>query len=117
MSRARAGGSITAAANNPAIGPDFDLQNYGILGAREVGERLTTPRATALLQWNNLRVVHRRKVGIITSLRTRPTKLLAARQPWRRIGSERIRDRWSRCSSGLGLTPKELLLAKTDHRL
>ncbi len=117
MSGARAGGSITAAANDSAIGPDFDLQDVGILGAREVGEWLTTPRATAFLRWKDLRVVHGRKVGVIASLRTWPTGLLAARQPWRRTGAGRVRGRRSRRDGGLGLAPKELLLAKTDHRL
>jgi hypothetical protein len=64
-----------------------------------------------------LRVVDGRKVRVIASLRTWPTKLLAARSPRRRIGVGRIRGRWSCRRGGLGLTPKELLLAKTNHRL
>jgi len=44
------------------MGPDLDLQDDGILGAGEVGERLTTSRATALLRRKDLRVVDGRKV-------------------------------------------------------
>jgi hypothetical protein len=117
MSGARAGRSITAAANDSAIGPDFDLQDDGILGAREVGERLTTPRATALLRWKDLRVLDSQKVGVIASLRTLPTRLLAARPTWRRVGARCVRGRLSRRRSGLGLAPKELLFAKANHRL
>jgi hypothetical protein len=79
MSGARASRTITAAVNNPAMSPDLDLQDDGILGAGEVGERLTAPRAPALLRRKDLRLVNGRKVGVIASLRTWPTKLLA---PW-----------------------------------
>jgi hypothetical protein len=99
------------------MGPDLDLQDDGILSAGEVGKRLTTPRATAHLRWKNLRVVDSRKVGVIASLRTWPTNLLAARATWQRIGAGRTRGRWSRRRGGLGLAPKELLLAKPDHCL
>jgi hypothetical protein len=99
------------------MGPDLDLQDDGILGAGEVGERLTTPRAAALLRGKDLRVLDGRKVGVIASLRTWPTNLLAARPTWRRIGAGSIRGRRSRRRGGLGLASKELLLAKTDHRL
>jgi hypothetical protein len=99
------------------MGPDFDLQDDGILSAGEVDKRLTTPRATAHLRWKNLRIVDGRKVGVIASLRTWPTHLLAARTTWPRIGAGRIRGRRSRRRGGLGFAPKELLVAKTDHRL
>ena len=99
------------------MGPDLDLQDDGIFGAGEVGERLTTLRATALLRRQDLRVLDGRKVGVIASLRTWPTRLLAARPTWRRVGAGRIRTRRSRRRGGLGLAPKELLLAKTDQCL
>ena len=99
------------------MGPDLDLQDDGILGAGEVGERLATPRATALLGRKDLRLVDGRKVGVIASLWTWPTGLLAARPTRRRVGAGRIRGCRSRRRGGLGLAPKELLLAKTDHRL
>jgi hypothetical protein len=97
--------------------PDLDLQDGGILGTREVGKRLTTPRATALLRRKDLRLDDGRKVRIIASVRTWPTRLLAARPTRRCVGVGRIRSRRSRRRGGLGLAPKELLLAKTDHRL
>jgi hypothetical protein len=64
-----------------------------------------------------LRVVDSQKVGVIASLRTLPTRLLAARPPWRRISAGCVRGRRSRRRSGFGLAPKELLLAKANHRL
>jgi hypothetical protein len=117
MSAARTRGTVTAAANDPAMGPDFDFQDEGILGAGEVGERLTTPRAPALLRRKDLRVVDGRKVGVIASLGTWPAGLLAARPTRRRVGAGRIRGRRSRRRRGLGLASKELLLAKTNQRL
>jgi len=99
------------------MSPDLHLQDDGILGAGEVGERLTTPRATAPLRRKDLRVIDGRKVGVIASLRTWPTGLLATRPTRRHVGAGRIRGRGSRRRRGLGLAPKELLLAKTNQRL
>jgi hypothetical protein len=99
------------------MGPDLDLQDDGILCAGEVGERLTTLRATALLRRQDLRVVDGRKARVIASLGSWPTRLLAPRPTWGRVGAGRIRTRRSRRRGGLGLAAKELLLAKTDHRL
>ena len=73
MMAAPASGSVTTSVNDSAMGPDLDLQDGGILGAGEVGERLTTPRATALLRRKDLRVDDGRKVEIIASVRTWPT--------------------------------------------
>src|SRR5271157_21798 len=83
MSGTRAGGSITAAANDSAMGPDIDLQDGGILGAREIGERLTTPRAAALVGRQDLVFDNVREMGIIAALRTGLTALLATRLSWR----------------------------------
>jgi len=105
------------AANDPPMGPNLDLQDDGILGAGEVGEGLTTPRATALLRRKDLRFVNGRKMGVIASLRTWPTGLLAARPTRRGVGAGRIWGRRSRRRGGLGLAPEELLLAKTDQCL
>ena len=116
MSGAGASGAVPAAANDPAMGPDLDLQDDRILSAGEVGERLTTPRAPALLRRKDLRVLDGREVGVIAALGTWPTGSLAAR-PTRRVGAGRIRGRRSCRRGGLGLTPEELLLAKTDQRL
>jgi hypothetical protein len=95
------------------MGPDLDLQNDRILGAGEVGERLATPRAAALLRREDLRVLDGHEVGVIASLGTGPTRLLAA---WPRrgcVGGGAIRGRRGRRRGGLGLASKELLLAKT----
>jgi hypothetical protein len=83
MSGTRAGGSITTAANDSAMGPDIDLQDGGILSAWEIGERLTTPRATALVGRQDLVFDNLGEVGIIAALRTGPTALLATRLSWR----------------------------------
>ena len=65
------------------MGPDIDLQDGGILGAWEIGERLTTPRAAALVGRQDLVFDHVREVGIIAALRTGPSTALAARLSWR----------------------------------
>src|SRR5277367_190800 len=117
MSGTRTGGSITAAANDSAMSPDIDLQYDGILGAREIGEGLTTPRAAALVGRKDLVFDNGREVGIIASFRTGPTALLATRPSRRRVGVGCIRSGRSRRRGGLGFAPKELLLSKTDHCL
>ncbi|HLY82922.1 MAG TPA: hypothetical protein VKQ71_08045 [Acidimicrobiales bacterium] len=99
------------------MGPDVDLQDSGILGAGEVGERLTTPRATAHLGRKDMVLVDGLKVGVVASLGTWPTGLLTARPTRRRVGAGGIRGRRSRRRGGLGLAPEELLLAKTEQRL
>jgi len=96
---------------------DFELQDGGILGAGEVGKRLTTTRATTLLRRKDLKVDDGRKVGVIASVRTWPTGLLAARPTRRCVGAGQIRSRRSHRRGVLGLASKELLLAKTDQRL
>ena len=83
MSTTRASRSITATANDSAMGPDIDLQDCGILGAWEIGERLTTPRAVALVGRQDLVFDNGREVGIIAAFRTGPTALLATRLSWR----------------------------------
>ena len=83
MGAARARGAVTATANDSAMGPDIDLQDGGILGAWEIGERLTTPRAVALVGRQDLVFDNGREVGIIAAFRTGPTALLATRPSWR----------------------------------
>jgi hypothetical protein len=110
-------GPIAAAANDAAMGPDVDLQDEGILGAGEVGERLTAPRAKALLGGQDVVLGDGGEVGVIASLGPGLTGSLAARPPWRRVGVGRIRD--GRCGGrgGLGLAAEELLLAESEQGL
>jgi hypothetical protein len=42
MGGTAAGGPITTSTDDSAMGPDLDLEDFGILGTREVGEGLTT---------------------------------------------------------------------------
>jgi hypothetical protein len=91
---------------------DLDLQDEGILGAGEVGERSATPRAPAPVRREDLRVLDGHEVGVIAPLGTGPTPLLAARPRCRRVGRGSIRSRRGRRRERLGLAPEELLLAK-----
>ena len=104
--------------DDPAMGSDLDLQDFGILGAREVGERLTTPRAKALVGRKDMILGDRRKMGMIAASRPRLATLLPA---WPRLGGVSAWDTSGvdgsgRCG-GLGLAPEELLLAKPEQSL
>jgi hypothetical protein len=117
MSGAGTSGPIAAASNGAAMGPDVDLQDGRILGAGEVGEGLAALRAKALLGGQDMVLGDGREVGVIASLGSGPTALLAATTPCRRIGLGRIRDGRSGGRGGLGLLAEELLLAEPDQGL
>ena len=105
--------------DNSAMGPDLDLQDFGILGAREVGEGLTTPRAPAPIGRKDVILGDRRKMRLIPASRPRLAAPLPA-WPWRRrrrAHSGRVRGRGSGRGSRLRLTPEELLLAESKQGL
>jgi hypothetical protein len=98
-------------ADDPAMRPDVDLQDEGILGAREVVEGLAAPRAAALLGGESVILDDGREVGIVASSGPRLARLLASGPTHWRVGrgGERVR-RPGR--GGLGLSTEELLLAE-----
>src|SRR5437660_727191 len=101
-----------AATDDSAMGPDLDLQDDRILGAREVGEGRATGRTTARLRGESLVLDNGREVGIIASFRPRPAALLASGPARRRPSQGPLRGRRFGRSGGLGLLTEELLLAE-----
>jgi hypothetical protein len=65
MSTTAAGGPITTPTDDAAMSADLDLQDLGILGAWEVGEGSTTPRASALVGRKGMILGDRRQMGMI----------------------------------------------------
>jgi hypothetical protein len=99
------------------MGPDLDLQDFGILGAREVGEGLTTPRAPALIGRKDVILGNGWKMRMIPASRPRLAALLPA-WPWRRrVDTRHVGGRGSGRGSRLRLTPEELLLAESKQGL
>jgi len=105
------------AMNDAAMSAHLDFEDEGILGAREVVERLATPRATTLLGGQDVVFGDGREVGVIASLGPRPTGLLATGSRWSRVGLGRIWSRLSGGRGGLGLAAEELLLPEPELRL
>ena len=99
------------------MGPDLDLQDDRILGAREVREGLAALRTTAPLGGEFVVLDDGRKMGIIAPLRTRPAALLASGPTRWRLGGGRQRGRRFGRGGGLGLSAEELLLADAKQRL
>ena len=60
------------------MGPDIDLQDDRILGAREVVEGLAAPRAPALIGGEFVVLDDGREMGIVASLGTRLARLLTS---------------------------------------
>jgi hypothetical protein len=104
------------ATNGAAMSADLDFEDEGILGAREVVERLSAPRAAALLGGQDVVLGDGREVRVIASFGPGPTGLLATRSRWRRLGLCRIRSRRRGGRSRLGLAAEELLLPKPELR-
>ena len=110
-------GPIAAAANDAAMGPDVDLQDDGILGAGEVVEGLTAPRAAALLGGQDRGPRGRPGGGnnrVVWARADRVAGREAAAAAGRR-GADRGRRSGRR--GGLGLSAEELLLAEPDQSL
>ena len=105
------------AANDAAMSADLDFEDEGILGAREVVERLTTLRAPALLGGQDVVFGDGRQVGVIASWGPRPTGLLATRSRCPRVGLGRTWSRRSGGRGGFGLAAEELLLPEPELRL
>jgi hypothetical protein len=100
-------------ADEPAMGPDFDFQDGGVLGTAEGGKGSAAAPAQALLRGEFVLFADGGEVGVVTAARARPAGLLAAPSAGRR---GRVRGGWNRGGSGagLGLRAEELLLAETE---
>jgi hypothetical protein len=83
MNTTAAGGPITTPTDDSAMGPDFDLEDFGILGTRKVGEGLTTPRTHALVGRKDMIFDDRRQMGMIAAFWSWFAALLSAWPPRR----------------------------------
>jgi hypothetical protein len=117
MGGTRAGRPIATTADDPAMGPDIDLEDDRILGAREVVEGLATARTAALLRGELVVLDHSREVGMIAPLGPLLTALLTALSAGRRRAGVRGRVGRFGGGAGLGLSAEELLLAEAQQRL
>ena len=78
MRGTRTGWAIAAAADDPAMRPDIDLEDDRLLGAREVRKGLAAARTTALLRGEFVVLDDGREVGLVAPLGPLATALLAA---------------------------------------
>src|SRR5438270_603188 len=113
MSVAGTGGPVAVAADEATMGLDLDLQEGGVLGAADGGERTAATPAAAPVARNLPILDHDRQMGMVTTTRPRPAGLLAAPAAWRR-GSRGSRRRRHGRGAGLGLCAEELLLAEAQ---
>ena len=118
MGGTRAGRPIAATADDPAMGPDIDLQDDRILGAREVVEGLATPRAAALVGGQELGPRRRPGGGNNRVASDRAGRVagraavVAVASAWDASGAAGVGRR-----GGLGLSAEELLLAEAEQGL
>ena len=101
------------AADEAAMGLDFDFQDRGILGAADGGEGAAAALAAALVAGDLVVLDDDGEVGVVTAARPWPATLLAAWPP----GLGRL-ARWGRrrrgSGRGLGLAAKEVLRAEAQ---
>jgi hypothetical protein len=112
-----AGRPIAAAADDPAMGPDLDLKDEGILGAREVVKGLATAGTTALLRGKFVVLDDGGEVGMIAPLGSLASALLTPFSAWWRWTGVGGGDGRFGGGAGLGLSAEELLLAEAEPRL
>jgi hypothetical protein len=78
MHATSAGRSVTAAVDQPAMGLDLDFEDGGVVGAREVGERLATGRAAALVGRQVQEFFGGRQMALVTATVSGVAALLSA---------------------------------------
>jgi hypothetical protein len=100
------------AADEAAMGLDFDLQEGGVLGAADGGEGAAAGPAAALLPRDLVFFDEGGQVGIVAAAGPRPTGLLAA-PPGVRARGPKGRRAGGR-DAGFALAAEELLLAETQ---
>src|SRR5207253_1888361 len=110
VSAAGTGGAVAVAADKAAIGLDLDLQEGGVLGAADGGERAAAAPAVALVAGQRVLLGDRGQGSMVPAARPRPARLRAAPPGWG-VAARRGRDHPGRGGS-LGLAAKELLLAE-----
>lgn len=101
------------AADDPAVGSDFDFQEGRILGAAHGGEGATAALAAALLGGKLVFLANGGQVRVVAAAWSGPAALLATRPPRRAVGPRRG---WGRCrgGAGFGLAAEELLLPEAQ---
>src|SRR5947209_4763793 len=112
-----AGGPVASSADDPAMGADIDLQDDRILGAGEVVEGPSAPRATTPIAGESVVLDDGREVGIVASSGPRLARLLASGPTRWRVGRGGERGRRPGRGGGLGLSTEELLLAEAQEGL
>ena len=97
VSATGAGGAVAAAAVDPAMGADLDLQDRGVVGAGEGGEGLSAAGAPLLFGGQFEDLFDGGQVGVVAAFGSRLPALLAA-GAWRsgRAGGALGRWSWSR---------------------
>src|SRR5439155_10501218 len=75
---AAAGRAVAVAADHPAMGPNLDLQDGGILGAADGGERAAAAPAATLVARDLPLLQDGGQVGVVAAARPRPAALVAA---------------------------------------
>ena len=113
MGAAGAGGAVAAAADDPAVGPNLDLQDGRVLGAADGGEGAAAAPATALRRRKIVLLDDGREMGVVAAAWPRLAGLLAAPPPGR---GRWVRGRWGQggADAGLGLAAEELLLTEAE---
>jgi len=111
MNATVAGGPVTVATHEAAMGLDLDLQDGGILGAADRGEGTAAVAAAAQIPWDLAVLKDDGQVRVVAAAWSRLAVLLAALPPGYRAGTCRSRGR-QEGGSGLGLAAEELLLAE-----
>jgi hypothetical protein len=103
------GGAIASAAVDPPMSPDFDLQDGGIVGAREGGKRLSAVGTSLRFGGQFDDLFDSGQVGVVATFGSRLSPLLSA-------GSRRSGRAGGAVAGGgrIGLATEELLFEATD---
>src|SRR5512135_2059977 len=109
MSATGAGGAIAPSAVDPPMGPDFDLQDCGVVGAGERGERLSAAGTPLLFDGQFDDLFHGGQVGVVPAFGSWLSPSLSA-------GSRRSGRSGGAVDGGprLGFAPEELLFEGAD---